>query len=67
MPHTQTALATWPRCRYPVGAGAKRVLGASGVSEGIWKGTGEAPARIELANRGFADLCLTTWLRRREG
>ena len=22
----------------------------------------EAPARFELANRGFADLCLTTWL-----
>jgi hypothetical protein len=26
----------------------------------------EAPARIELANSGFADRCLTTWLRRRK-
>jgi hypothetical protein len=26
----------------------------------------EARARIELANSGFADRCLTTWLPRRE-
>src|SRR5207237_10855707 len=26
---------------------------------------GEAPVGIERTNRGFADLCLTTWLRRR--
>ena len=25
----------------------------------------EAPPRFELGNRGFADLCLTTWLWRR--
>ena len=24
----------------------------------------EAAIRIELMNKGFADLCLTTWLRR---
>ena len=24
----------------------------------------EAPTRFELVNKGFADLCLTTWLRR---
>ena len=28
--------------------------------------TTEAPVGIEPTNRGFADLCLTTWLRRRE-
>ena len=27
----------------------------------------EARARIELANKGFADLCLTTWLPRLKG
>jgi hypothetical protein len=27
---------------------------------------GEAPVGIEPTNGGFADLCLTTWLRRRE-
>ncbi len=27
----------------------------------------EAPGRFELPNRGFADLCLTTWLRRLTG
>ena len=25
----------------------------------------EAPPRFELGNKGFADLCLTTWLWRR--
>ena len=25
----------------------------------------EAPPRLELGNKGFADLCLTTWLWRR--
>ncbi len=24
----------------------------------------EAPTRVELVNNGFADRCLTTWLRR---
>ena len=24
----------------------------------------EAATRLELVNKGFADLCLTTWLRR---
>ena len=28
---------------------------------------GEAPGGFEPPYRGFADLCLTTWLRRREG
>src|ERR1041385_8249985 len=32
---------------------------------GRMRGT-EAPVGIEPTNRGFADLCLTTWLRRRE-
>ena len=27
----------------------------------------EAAIRIELMNKGFADLCLTTWLRRLKG
>ena len=27
----------------------------------------EAAARFELAHKGFADLCLTAWLRRRIG
>src|SRR5439155_12145572 len=37
----------------------------------VWRGnakrfkTTEAPVGIEPTNRGFADLCLTTWLRRR--
>src|SRR5688572_2537489 len=33
-----------------------------------WTGAAhrEAPVGIEPTNRGFADLCLTTWLRRRE-
>ena len=26
----------------------------------------KAAVRIELTNKGFADLCLTTWLRRQE-
>ena len=37
---------------------ARRRLQASGFSL-------EAPPRLELGNRGFADLCLTTWLWRR--
>ncbi len=31
-----------------------------------WVERQEAPGRFELPNRGFADLRLTTWLRRRE-
>ncbi len=30
-------------------------------------GMPEAPGRFELPNRGFADLRLTTWLRRQQG
>src|SRR5437879_1974633 len=34
-------------------------------SDWKWGVGGEAPVGIEPTNRGFADLCLTTWLRRR--
>ena len=34
------------------------------ASVGIVKEKLEAPTRIELVNNGFADRCLTTWLRR---
>src|SRR5687768_2836061 len=30
IPQVHTALETWPRCRYPVGLGAKRVAGRAG-------------------------------------
>src|SRR5213083_932703 len=39
---------------------------AGSVQKGVtYHPAGEAPVGIEPTNRGFADLCLTTWLRRR--
>src|SRR6266511_1272589 len=38
---------------------------AAGFNEGVTRcPAGEAPVGIEPTNRGFEDLCLTTWLRR---
>ncbi len=40
MPQTQMAFATWPRCRYPVGAGANRVHAS---------GSGDPAASVDVA------------------
>ncbi len=48
-----------------VKAGQARLIGGFGK---LWGGLIlEAAARFELAHKGFADLCLTAWLRRRWG
>ena len=48
---------TTPNLRCPVSARKDRAAWS--------RGNKEAPAGIEPANNGFADRCLTTWLRRR--
>jgi hypothetical protein len=45
MPQTQIAFTTWPRCRYPVGAGANRVSEAVGRSVFSESGAGSMSAR----------------------
>ena len=42
-----------PRIRYGCGAAPKSAMKSDDM---------EAPPRIELGNKGFADLCLTAWL-----
>ncbi len=62
----------------PLRSGALRALGGASFSAGWNFGGGlggcrklserlEARVRIELTNKGFADLCLTTWLPRLKG
>ena len=38
-----------------------------GENDGRFLSLMEAAPRFELGNKGFADLCLTTWLYRPEG
>src|SRR5438876_1007239 len=64
-------------CWRRLATSAFRQVGPAKLSSDPPKGAGdaagnslfcrEAPVGIEPTNRGFADLCLTTWLRRREG
>src|SRR5207247_2927125 len=49
----------------PHGGGQRADREEAATEGGGLKAPAEAPVGIEPTNRGFADLCLTTWLRRR--
>src|SRR5581483_7547978 len=51
--HTSIAFTTWPRCRYPVGAGANLVIRALDTCRGTWRcALGDAGA-AGLPRRGL--------------
>src|SRR5690242_16958445 len=54
---------SWPACSRCFVSACRSVTSSSMMSTRAM--SKEAPVGIEPTNRGFADLCLTTWLRRR--
>ena len=65
LPFWKNALSLTPEQLDPVGQSDGRlVLETAGPVNSTGRKENEAGAGIEPANKGFADLCLTTWLPR---